>query len=152
MSDWSDDDELLDALRDALRKSASTPQEAIESAKAIYTWRTIDAELAALTSDSADQPSPVLRNDPAALRSLEFRVNDHGIALEIDSDQIYAQLIPPTAGHIDLYTADGQHRSYDADATGYFRITPRPQTDFRLLCAPQGRPAFHTGWIRLAAE
>src|SRR5262245_16021611 len=45
-------EDLLDALRDALRLTDAVPAEVVSAAKESFTWRTIDAELAALSYDS----------------------------------------------------------------------------------------------------
>ncbi len=50
---WSDDDQLLEVLRDALTTAREVPPGLVAAGKAAYSWRTIDAELAALTYDSA---------------------------------------------------------------------------------------------------
>ena len=50
--DRSNDDELLAALGRALQAQEVVPDAVLEAAKGAYAWRTIDAELAALTFDS----------------------------------------------------------------------------------------------------
>ncbi|GAB3955588.1 hypothetical protein GCM10029976_098820 [Kribbella albertanoniae] len=52
-TDWNDDGQLLEALRDALVTEQEVPRAFVEAGKAAFAWRTIDAELAALTYDSA---------------------------------------------------------------------------------------------------
>ena len=46
------DERLLAALRELFDRSTPLPPRVVEMAKESYTWRTVDAELAALTSDS----------------------------------------------------------------------------------------------------
>jgi hypothetical protein len=46
------DDRLVEALRRALAEADEVPTEVVAAARAAWTWRTIDAELAALVHDS----------------------------------------------------------------------------------------------------
>ena len=58
---WSNDNELLDALRDALRSAGPVPENVTTSGRAAWTWRTIDAELATLVFDSYLQETASVR-------------------------------------------------------------------------------------------
>ena len=49
---WEDDNQLLAALREALRSERNVPAEFTATGKATFAWRNIDAELATLTYDS----------------------------------------------------------------------------------------------------
>ena len=46
------DDRLIEVLRRALAEADEVPTEVVAAARAAWTWRTIDAELAALVHDS----------------------------------------------------------------------------------------------------
>ena len=60
------DEQLLDGLRRAASQFDPPPPAVIEAARSSFTWRTIDAELAALVFDSGvDQPVTVLRGSEA---------------------------------------------------------------------------------------
>jgi hypothetical protein len=79
-------DPVLDALRAAVQRFDPVPDEVVVAAKAAYTWRTIDEELAALTFDSLvdDAVTGVRGSGP---RALTFESDDVVIELEIvDSD------------------------------------------------------------------
>ena len=64
---WGDDDHLLAALGEAVRAARAVPPEFTAAGQAAFTWRTIDAELAALTFDSAaaEPAMPVVRRRTA---------------------------------------------------------------------------------------
>src|SRR5512132_2576246 len=68
---WVDDDELLGELHRALEP---VPASFVEAGKMAFTWRSIDAELAALTYDSSRDlvGAEQSRAEPAALRCLTF--------------------------------------------------------------------------------
>lgn len=63
---WSDDDELLSALRAALREERDVPGHFVDAGKAVFTWHSIDAELAAITYDSLAEAAA--RDDPCRAR------------------------------------------------------------------------------------
>lgn len=155
---WRDDDRLLDALAGALRVADSVPRGVVESGKATYAWRDIDAELAALTYDSSrDQPERSQRStagaESAALLALTFTASELTIELEIYGNALLGQLVPPQPGEAELHVARG-----GADATvsvttiddvGYFLIRPIPAAPFRLHCRTASGRAVLTNWITL---
>ena len=58
----SGDDRLIEELRGAARRFDPLPESVREAARASLTWRTVDAELAALAFDSAVEPSTNARS------------------------------------------------------------------------------------------
>ena len=68
---WDDDDELLAFLDEALRTEGDVPPDFVAAGKAAFTWRSIDAELAALVYDSEREPA-LTRTQTADLRALTF--------------------------------------------------------------------------------
>ena len=65
------DDELLELVGRALRIAEPVPDRVIAGARAAWTWRTIDEELAELVFDSAVELTGVRSEDTA--RQLTFR-------------------------------------------------------------------------------
>ena len=65
-----EDAQLLDELRRAASRFDPPPPAVVEAARSSFTWRTIDAELAALVFDSGvDRPvHAVARGRPVRLR------------------------------------------------------------------------------------
>lgn len=145
---WVDDDDLLADLRDALRPVPST---FVDAGKMSFTWRSIDAELAALTYDSfrdlADAAQS--RAEPAALRCLTFDASQLTVELEIVHDALHGQLVPPAPGVAEIRHAGGAVDRVRIDEVGYFTSTPVPAGTFRLYCAPDGGEPILTDWITL---
>ena len=75
-----DDDRLLDLLTRALSQADPVPEHVVEAARASFTWRTIDAELAELVYDSAGEELVGVRSAEAT-RQVTFRAP--GIEIEV---------------------------------------------------------------------
>jgi hypothetical protein len=151
-SQWADDDDqLLAALGDALRAAETVPDSFAEAGRAAYTWHGIDAELAALTFDSAAEPAgvPAIRAEEASPRFLTFAAADLTIELEIGADAIVGQIVPPQAGHADACPASGPASSTEIDDIGCFVIRPLPASPFRLHCHASSGISALTTWITL---
>jgi len=159
-SHWADDDtELLAALDDALRTARAVPHEFIDAGKAAYAWRTIDAELAELGDDTElatlsydsaihrESTRTAIRAEAAPLRALTFASNDLAIELEITTDELHGQLVPPQAGSVEVRLATGQVLPAAVDEIGWFVVRPVPPGSFRLLCHTSGGSSVLTGWI-----
>lgn len=126
----NDDDQLLDELGDALRT-----REIADLGKAAYTWRTVDAEIAALTYDSGHdrELASATRAEAAFLRALTFASNELTIELEVTADTLQGQLVPPQPGQVQIQHAGGKILvTVEVDETGYFVIRPQPRGTFRL--------------------
>jgi hypothetical protein len=151
-SQWADDDDrLLAALDDAVRAARDVPASFVEAGRAAYTWHGIDAELAALTFDSAAEPAavPAIRAEEASPRFLTFGAADLTIELEVGPDSIVGQIVPPQAGHADACPANGPASSTEIDEIGCFVIRPLPDSPFRLHCHASSGISALTTWISL---
>jgi hypothetical protein len=174
-SSWSGDSELLGALGEALAEARDVPRRFVEAGKAAYTWFTIDAELAALTYDSAGaalgagvagagapddlsalpEPEPATRAlpqaarpNPAELRSMSFTSTRLKIEIEIAVDALRGQIVPPQRGEIEVQTA-GRPQRIAVDELGWFVIRPVPPGAFRLHCQTASGLAVLTPFITL---
>jgi hypothetical protein len=141
---WYDDDSLLlDALSGALGVTRQVPARVVRDAKAVYTWRLIDAEIAQVAYDSTvDQDAALagLRAETAPLRMLSFQAGDIAIELGVAGDALTGQVVPASTGTIDLRTADAAGIRVPVDDLGCFTISPPPMTPFTLrLTLPSGR-------------
>ena len=154
---WADDDDLMAALQEAFRAERDVPREFIEAGQAAYTWRNIDAELAALTFDSATElaaaAAPV-RSAEASPRFLTFSSADLTIELEIGPDGIIGQIVPPLAGRAEARPASGPVLGTEIDDIGCFVVRPLPGSPFRLHVATDTGQASSavsalTTWITL---
>ncbi|MDX3663393.1 hypothetical protein PV646_39405 [Streptomyces sp. ID05-26A] len=134
--DWDSDEDLLDALRDAL----STPQddvppEFVEAAKAAFTWRTIDEELLLITSyDSVLDDTLFSRaRSTATARQLVFDAEGVMLQVEVSAAGVTGQLMP-ASGSVTLVTPNGDHETAAIDELGMFvmGVAPRGPVKFRF--------------------
>lgn len=129
-----DDDRLVAELAAALAP-LDVPAGVLEAAKAVYAWRTVDAQLAALTYDSAMSGESLVgvRGSSGLPRSLAFEAP--GISLEVDitRDALVGQVLPVEAGTLEVRQVSGAHTRVPVDSTGAFRVQPLPRTAFRLV-------------------
>jgi hypothetical protein len=152
---WDDDDLLLADLADAVRDVGPLARNLADHAHGVYSWRTVDQDLflASLSFDSSVQPtsqSPSQsRSDPGQARVLVFDAAPLSVELEVMSDQVVGQLIPPAAGDILVETETGDTLHLSADERGFFLLMPPlPQGMVRLRCdTPTGRVV--TDWVTL---
>ena len=145
-----DDDELLEALGEALRAREQVPEWFVETGKNAYAWHNIDAELAQLTYDSASDRDAVavVRSEAASIRALTFTSGQLSIELEVTESSLVGQIIPPRAGTLEVHTTAGVV-STPVDEIGSFVVDPIPASPFRLRCRTQDGADVLTGWITL---
>lgn len=100
-----------------------------EGARAAYTWRRVDAELAELLADSAADTDLLVgaRRSAADARSVSFSAGTIELEVEIrDAEQGFAllgQLSPPRAFQIEVQTPQGLTPARTrADDLGLFRM------------------------------
>jgi hypothetical protein len=151
-TDWNDDDQLLAELGEAVRAGDTLPAGFIDLGRAAFAWRDVDADLAALTLDSADAPADALRgvrSGPAALRSMTFVGRELTVELEIHPDAVVGQVAPPTAGQLELRLRDGRTRTVPVDEVGWFTIRPRPAGLFSLRLRTAAGTDVVTEWTAL---
>ena len=145
-----DDEQLLEALREALRAREDVPAWFIETGKNVYAWHNIDAELAQLTYDSLTDTDQLafVRSETASIRALTFTSAHLSIELEVGKDSLLGQVIPPQAGTLETYTRTGL-ATLPVDESGYFAVEPIPASPFRLRFRTGGGADVVTGWITL---
>jgi hypothetical protein len=150
MSDsWVNDERWMIMLREALEDQKKVPRNVIEAAYGAYAWRNIDAELAELTYDSRleDPALAGVRSQQAPLRALTFASASLTIELEIESNSLLGQLVPPQPGEVLVSLKDGSRHSVAVDELGCFAIEPIPSLPFRLQVV--GEASVATDWIAL---
>jgi hypothetical protein len=146
-----DDEELLAALRQALRTRQAVPPEFVEAAKNAFAWHNIDAELAQLTYDSSvdREYEPSTREEEASIRALTFTSAHLTIEVEVTRDALVGQVIPAQAGTITIQPRDGAERTLPVDEIGCFSIDPVPSGPFRLHGRAASGIDVLTGWVTL---
>lgn len=152
--DW-DDDQLLAALRESVQARLAVPAWFTQTARNAYAWHDIDAELAQLTYDSShDQDleritrSVSTRSEPASIRALTFTSAQLSIELEVTSDSLIGQIVPPRQGVIEQ-EASGETTTEPIDEIGCFYIQPVPEGPFRLRCRTEDGVDVVTNWFTL---
>jgi hypothetical protein len=143
---WADDDQLAAELGAALRP---VPEGFVEAGRAAFAWRDIDAELAALTYDSATDGlvGAGTRAAAAPSRELTFASGDVTIDVEITSEAVIGQVVPPEPGEVRVILAAGTETGAAIDEIGCFVIRPVPQGAFRLRCRTGSGTSILTGWL-----
>ncbi|GIF62726.1 hypothetical protein Ais01nite_07610 [Asanoa ishikariensis] len=140
------DAEIVAALAEARKAAAEVPERIREIGRSAYAWRTVDAELAAL---SADTDTPIgTRAEPAAVRALTFAARDLTIEVEITDDALHGQVVPPTPGEIELRDRTGVVAVAQVDELGWFVLGPVPRGMFRLHLRA-GDAVVVTEWITI---
>lgn len=144
---WTDDDELLADLRAALGGSAPRSEREAEAARAAWTWRTVDAELATLSYDSLLDDRVVVRGTVSAPRSLVFDAADLTVELEVTAGRVVGQLVPPGPGEVVLETETTQEGPVATDDAGCFTLATVAGTRVRLRCTTPATTVV-TDWVR----
>jgi hypothetical protein len=116
-------DPLLAELRDVAARADPVPSSVLAGAKAAFSWRTIDAELAELTADSVFSGAGVRSADAARLLTFE----GPGLEVEVEVTHVGAlrrlngQLVPPGEATVTVRWTDGSS-GVDADQMGRFSV------------------------------
>ena len=144
------DDELLALVGRALRTADPVPDRVLEGARAAWTWRTIDEELAELVFDSASELTGVRSEDTA--RQLTFRAPGMEIEVMVTDQatrRIVGQLVPPGAFSIRLLVGDAEW-AQTTDRLGRFTFEDVAPGPVRMVVADvTGAPIVTTEWVLL---
>jgi hypothetical protein len=131
-------------------KPHDTPDHLVEIGRAAFAWRNIDAELAALTHDSAAddrQPVTVTRAERATLRELTFATRQLKIHIQVTDKALHGQVVPTQEGRIELRRADQPPIVVTIGADGWFTVQPVPVGSFRLHCRTASGVTAVTDWL-----
>jgi hypothetical protein len=150
-----EDEGLLRELRAAARRLDPPPASVLEAARASLTWRTIDAELAALEFDSAVDVAATAVRSGEGPRLLTFSAPGLSIEVEVSPigprRQLVGQLVPAQPARIDVRHAGGV-TTVKADQLGRFGVDAVSAGPVSLRChlgdVPSGVPVV-TEWIPL---
>lgn len=148
MTQWSDDEALMAALKEAVAEAQAVPASMREAARAAYTWRTIDEELLELTHDSALAGAAQVRSAADEVRVLSFTGEDVSLELEVEGGRVMGQVLPARAASIVLQAASGESVATDADASGFFTYDDVPRGLVRFSVTVEGKTSL-TQWAEL---
>jgi len=149
-----DDEQLMAALREAIKARQAVPSWFVETAKNAYAWHNIDAELVQLTYDSeSDQDkAAVVRSENASIRALTFTSAHLSVELEVTKGSLLGQISPPWTGTLEIqtqtHTSAGVTTS-PVDEIGWFVVEPIPASPFRLRFHATNGIDVLTDWITL---
>jgi len=147
-----DDERLLAELGKAVRAAAEVPARFVEAGKAAFAWRTVDAELAELSHDSAALVGPALagtRAEHATLRALTFVASELTVEVEVTADALLGQVVPPAAGEVEVHGRSGPAGSVPIDEVGWFVVRPVPARMVRLHVRTADGRSVLTQWVTL---
>jgi hypothetical protein len=148
-----DDGALVDELRRVVGVADPVPERVLESARGSFSWRTIDAELAALSHDSMLEArgEAVVRSSDAA-RTLTFEAPDVSVEVEVTAAggerRLLGQLVPPQGASIEVRHGGGT-AAVDADELGRFAVDGVAAGPVSLVCRLADARAIATEWLVL---
>lgn len=144
--DSQHDDELMAELAAAVAEEAAVSDRRRAAARAAFTWRTIDAELAELLHDSALDAGAAVRSGSGAAegpRMLSFRRAAVTLEVEVDGTTVLGEVIDEHDGDaapatVTLQRPDADDRVAEADASGFFRFEDVGSGSVRFVVARAG--------------
>ncbi|WP_211357291.1 hypothetical protein [Nocardioides rubriscoriae] len=160
--DELDDDELMAALAQAVAEAGAVPDRRREAARAAFSWRTVDAELAELLHDSALDAGAAVRSGSAPgvdePRTLSFGSGALALEVEVDGEVVMGQVVGPTpapgAATVALQRAEGAEGGegdevvVEVDAAGFFRVEGVVSGPVRFVVRADGW-ALTSPWVVL---
>jgi hypothetical protein len=144
------DDELMSQLRRIAAEVDGPPELVAESARAAFTTRRLDDELAELLHDSQLAESAAVRSDPAGPRMLSFDSGD--VSLELQLEDVRGRLVlrgvaVGAVGDAEVETTTAGSHSAAIDEQGWFRIEGLPVEPLRVRVRTAEGATVTTGWI-----
>jgi hypothetical protein len=101
------EDRLMSLLQRGLTQSDPVPADVNEFARAAFSWRTIDAELAELAYDSNEETTPAGVRSTATARMLSFQAGEWTIDIEYNAvtGRLIGQVEPARRAIVELHVA-----------------------------------------------
>lgn len=146
--DLMSDDELVGLIAQALASDDPIPDHVLDGARAAFTWRTIDTELAEMVFDSARELTGVRSEDTE--RQVTFRapgVEIEVMVVENGTRRLIGQLVPPSETTVELVGADAVY-SAPTDRLGRFVFESLAPGPVRLVVlGADGARIVQTEWV-----
>ncbi|HEU4347944.1 MAG TPA: hypothetical protein VFR35_09155 [Actinoplanes sp.] len=145
---WSDDDELLRDIGDAVRPGPHE-QQVMDAGRTVFAFHVTDLDraLAALLYDSHMDGLAAVRGPMSgAPRNLVFALGELRVEIELSDAGIEGQLIPPEPGTVRLLDATGPIAETTADEVGCFAFPACRHGPIRIECSVADR-RLATEWI-----
>lgn len=147
------DDELHEAATERDLRAAQdlvdpVPERLLDRAVGVFTWRTVDADLAELVFDSLSEPAAVRGDDQprlltfrAATATLEFELAPHGAAL-----RLVGRVSPAAPGDLEIRGGAGTV-VVTPDDLGRFTAGDVPPGPLQLRWRPATGSPVVTEWL-----
>ncbi|MER5602952.1 hypothetical protein [Streptomyces sp. NPDC002265] len=149
-ADGFDDGPDCDRLEDELRRAAAVldpvPAELYRIAVEAYALHDLDARIAELTFDSLTDAIPV-RGVLDPPRMLTFRTGELSVDVEVTSEGLMGQVLPPQAARIEVLSGPRTAAPLTADDLGRFTCDAPPAGPFALRLRT-GAEVVVTEWLR----
>lgn len=130
-------------LRDAVRDPV--PHDLVRIAAGLFTWRTIDAELAELELADADASSAVRGGEPV---TATFAIDDRVIEVEHHADgELVVDLGGRWAEAVAIYTPVGEAAVAATDEAGVARFAEMPRGPVQFVVRTADGAAVKTRWV-----
>lgn len=156
--DWESlgDDELMALLGDAVAEDAAVSDRRREAARAAFTWRSVDDELAELLHDSALDAGAAVRSTAGpAPRSLAFGRTGLTLEIEVDGGQLLGEVVAEgqaaegqALARVTLQRPGAPDQSATADTAGFFRFADVGAGAVRFV-VERGGWSLTTPWVTL---
>lgn len=145
------DEALLERLREMFERRDPVPSWAVEVAKLSLELHAIDAELAELTQDAADELAAVAVRSDGGGRTATFESSDLVIEIEVTGSGpslgVVGQLVPATPARIEVRQPRVRRRWVDADELGRFAVDDVRRGPLSLICHRPGFRPTATSWV-----
>src|SRR3954454_15574926 len=141
----------MERLRRIANDVDAPPGLVTETARAAFSTRRLDANLAELLEDSDMTSSATVRLAQPGPRLLSFAAGD--VSLELQLEQVRGRVVlrGVVTGVVDdaeIETITGQVQRAEIDDQGWFGVEALPVQPFRVRVRAVDGPAITTGWIR----
>lgn len=145
----TDDDQAEQDLEQRLRRSLHdpVPDAVVRMSEQLFTWRTVDAELAEL--ELAELAGAGVRGDDDA--AMTFLVGDRVIEAELDPERhaLVVDLGGAWASEIELLTPQGSATPGSIDQNGVCSFVDPPQGPVQLVITRADGSLVKTRWVTL---
>jgi hypothetical protein len=146
-----DDDAMERELRQAADVLDPLPAHLAQMARAAFTWRTVDAELAELVFDSLAETEVATVRGADQPRVLTFRADELVIEVEVGAEdggrRLVGRVSPAVPAEVEVHHGRGAV-TVAVDELGRFAAAGLAPGPLRLRCTPPGATsAVVTDWI-----
>ena len=146
-----DNDEIIEVLRSALTdrvQDEAPPNRVLAAAVAAGRWTRLDAQVAELVADSADDLVPTGARGEGELRQLTYAAGGLTIECELAADALRGQMVPATPGtSVELVEPDGTSQAILLRPDGSFAVRPAPEGPVGIRCRRPDHPDVLTPWL-----